>query len=209
MEGSMGDGTPDDGKNLQLPANPTRRQMLIGAAGALSCLTMGSMDTRAHTRNEISDACEVIHQEVVFKVSPKRVYEALTAAKQFEKVVKLSAAVQSGMVPAGQPVQVSADEGGAFSAFAGHITGRHVELVPNQRIVQAWRAGSWEPGQYSIARFELTEQGSGTKMVLTIRVSRKGRHNTLPKGGEPTIGSLSRNISPRVKRANRWLSRMR
>jgi activator of HSP90 ATPase len=38
--------------------------------------------------------------------------------------------------------------------------------VSNERIVQAWRAGSWSPGIYSIARFELTEQGTGTKIVF-------------------------------------------
>lgn len=146
--------------------NATRRQVLVGAAGALGYLTLGSANASAGTADEISSACEVIHQEVSFKVSRKHVYEALTDAKQFNKVVQLSAAVQSGMVPGGKPVEVSPEAGGAFSAFGGHITGRHVELVPNERIVQAWRAGSWGPGQYSIARFELVEQSSGTKLVF-------------------------------------------
>jgi activator of HSP90 ATPase len=51
-------------------------------------------------------------------------------------------------------------------AFGGYITGRHIELAPNERIVQAWRAGGWEPGKYSIARFELREQGEQTKIVF-------------------------------------------
>jgi activator of HSP90 ATPase len=53
-----------------------------------------------------------------------------------------------------------------FSLFGGYITGRQIELVPNLRIVQAWRAGGWDPGHYSIAKFELVEQGSGTKIVF-------------------------------------------
>jgi len=144
----------------------TRRQVLIGAAGAFGCLAIGSIDTQAHASDDVSSTCEVIHQEIVFKASRKRVYESLTDAKQFNKVVMLSAAVQSGMVPKDKPVEVSTEVGGAFSAFGGHIMGRHVELVPSERIVQAWRAGSWGPGQYSIARFELTEQGSGTKLIF-------------------------------------------
>jgi len=144
----------------------TRRQMLVGAAGAFSCVTMGSGGAHAHTADDVSSACEVIHQEVVFKASRKRVYEALTDAKQFNKVVMLSGAVQSGMVPKDKPAEVSSQVGGAFSAFGGHIMGRHLELIPNERIVQAWRAASWGPGQYSIARFELVEQGSGTKVVF-------------------------------------------
>jgi hypothetical protein len=38
--------------------------------------------------------------------------------------------------------------------------GRNIELAPNQLSVQAWRAKPWEKGVYSIARFELTEEGT-------------------------------------------------
>jgi uncharacterized protein YndB with AHSA1/START domain len=109
---------------------------------------------------EISRNEESIHQEVVFKASRKRIYEALTDAEQFTKVVRLSKA------PGGPAAVISKEAGGAFSAFGAYVTGRHIELVPNERIVQAWRAGSWEPGKYSIARFELKEQGEQTKLVF-------------------------------------------
>lgn len=160
----------------------TRRQVLAGAAGAFGYLMLGSADVRAGTADEISSACEVIHQEVSFKVSRKRVYEALTDAKQFNKVVQLSAAMQSGMAPGGKPVEVSTEAGGAFSAFGGYVTGRHIELVPNERIVQAWRAASWGPGQYSIARFELVEQGSWTKVVFDHTGFPQGQAQHLAEG---------------------------
>lgn len=64
------------------------------------------------------------------------------------------------------PAVISNEPGGAFSLFGDYIAGRQVELVTNQRIVQAWRAGSWAPGIYSIARFELAEQDSATKLVF-------------------------------------------
>ena len=38
--------------------------------------------------------------------------------------------------------------------------------VPDQRIVQAWRVVDWNPGVYSIVKFELNQQGSGTKLVF-------------------------------------------
>jgi activator of HSP90 ATPase len=41
-----------------------------------------------------------------------------------------------------------------------------VELIPGHRIVQAWRVVTWSEGVYSIARFELKAQGSGTHVVL-------------------------------------------
>jgi activator of HSP90 ATPase len=62
--------------------------------------------------------------------------------------------------------------GGAFTLFGGYITGRHVELVPNDRIVQAWRTGGWAPGVYSIAKFELVEQGSLQKSRTRILLPR-------------------------------------
>ncbi|HEX4602622.1 MAG TPA: SRPBCC domain-containing protein [Candidatus Angelobacter sp.] len=91
---------------------------------------------------------------MVLKATPTQIYAALVDAKQFSKIT------------GGAPTEISSDAGGVFSCFGGMITGRQIELVPNQRIVQAWRAGNWEAGLYSIVRFELREQGSGTKLLL-------------------------------------------
>jgi activator of HSP90 ATPase len=109
----------------------------------------------------ISHTAESIHQEVVFKASPSRVYEALTDVKQFDKLVELS-----GVSTKDSPTQLSPEVGGTFSLFGGHIVGLNIELVPNQRIVQAWRVVTWSPGVYSIAKFELGEQGAGTKLIF-------------------------------------------
>lgn len=160
----------------------SRRQLIMGFSGTVGGLTLGSMLTLAGAVDEISHSCEAIHQEVVFKVSRKRVYEALTDAKQFNKVVTLSAAMQSGMASGGKPAEVSPEVGGAFSAFGGYVTGRHIELVPNDRIVQAWRAGGWDPGQYSIAKFVLIEQGSGTRLVFDHTGFPEGKGQHLAEG---------------------------
>ena len=138
----------------------------LGVAGTAFGSTGSARTARVAGSDEISHTAEAIHQEVVFKASRKRVYEALADAKQFDKVVQLSAAVKSGMVSGATPAEISREVGGAFSLFGGYISGRHVELVPNERIVQAWRTGNWNPGVFSIVKFELTEQGSGTKLVL-------------------------------------------
>jgi activator of HSP90 ATPase len=164
----MHEGTMNETKNLpMLASTATRRQMIIGATSVFGCLTLAPAKAWPSGTDEISHTCEAIHQEIVFKASRKHVYDALTDAKQFNKVVLLSAAMQSGgMSPGSKPVEISPEVGGAFSAFGGYVSGRHIELLPNERIVQAWRAASWGPGQYSIARFMLTEQGSGTKLVF-------------------------------------------
>lgn len=145
---------------------PTRRQAIVGVAAAIGGLTMGSGRAWARADDEISHTCAAIHQEMVFKASRKRVYEALTETKQFDKVVRLSEAMKGGMPPGAASTEIGREAGGAFTIFGGYIVGRIIELVPNERIVQAWRTGSWELGVYSIAKFALVEQGAGTKIVF-------------------------------------------
>lgn len=162
-------------KNLIAIVNTaTRRQWIAGVATAFGGLALGSTEAWAEAEEEISRTAESIHQEPVFKASRKRVYEALTDTKQFNGVIMLSTAMKSGMAPGARPTEIGREAGGAFSLFGGYIMGRQIELVPNERIVQAWRVGGWDPGIYSIARFELVEQGSGTKIVFD--------HTGFPKG---------------------------
>jgi activator of HSP90 ATPase len=171
-----------DRKNPNVTANaPTRRQAIVGVAIAFGGLTLGSTKAWAGTEEEISHTAESIHQEVVFKATRKRVYEALTDTKQFDKVIQLSGVMKS-MPPGGKLTEISREVGGAFALFGGYITGRHIELVPNERIVQAWRVGSWDPGVYSMAKFELAEQGSGTKIVFDHAGFPKGEGEHLAAG---------------------------
>src|SRR5580658_6213216 len=171
----------DDRTNLAaLATRPTRRHAIAGVAMAFGGLALGSMKALAETTEEISHTAESIHQETVFKASRQRVYEALTDANQFDKIIELSGAMKS-MHLSPKSARISREVGGAFALFGGYITGRHIELVPNERIVQAWRAGNWHPGIYSIARFELVEQDSGTRIVFD--------HTGFPKGAAESLAS--------------------
>lgn len=102
-----------------------------------------------------------IHQEVDFKASSQRLYETLLSSKQFSDCTKKSFDNFTA-----KSANVDSAVGGAFSLFDGHIIGRILELVPNQRIVEAWRVVDWPEGVYSIAKFELRPQGSGTKLIF-------------------------------------------
>lgn len=53
-----------------------------------------------------------------------------------------------------------------FSLFNGWLDRRQIELVPNERVVQAWPFTDWEQGVDSIVRFTLTPKGAGTKLVV-------------------------------------------
>jgi activator of HSP90 ATPase len=152
-----------DHKNETQSEAISRRQAIFGALAAFGSLGALSSGTLARPPEEISHSAEAIHQEPVFKASRKRVYEALTDAKQFDEVTHLSHDMHISGV---KPTEISREVGGAFTLFGGHIVGRQVELEPNERIVQAWRVVDWAPGWYSIAKFELVEQGAGTKIVF-------------------------------------------
>ncbi len=102
-----------------------------------------------------------IHQVADLKASPQKVYELLLSSTQFSACTKKSFdnfSASSAMI---DPVA-----GGSFSLFDGHIIGRILELVPNQRIVEAWRVVDWPPGVYSIARFELKPTDFGTQITF-------------------------------------------
>ena len=98
-------------------------------------------------------ALTAIHYEIDFKPSPLRLYEAILDQKQFAAFT-------------GLPATIDPTPGGAFSQFGGMIVGRNIELIPNQRIVQAWRPNHWDPGIYSIAHFEFNPRGAETTLVF-------------------------------------------
>lgn len=122
----------------------------------------------------VAGNAETIHQEPVFSANRKRVYEALMEAAQFQKVTMLSEAARTQLVPLTKATEIGSGVGDAFALYGGYITGRHLELIPGERIVQAWRAGSWDSGAYSIAHFQLMEHEGGTKIVFD--------HLGFPKG---------------------------
>jgi activator of HSP90 ATPase len=111
---------------------------------------------------------DAIEQEVVFNAPPNRIYDTLLDSRPFSEFT-------------GAPAEISRDPGGVFSCFGGMITGRNIELIPGQRIVQAWRVGNWPEGVYSIIKFELTAGGSGTRLNL--------RHAGYPEEGREHLES--------------------
>ena len=124
-----------------------------------------------------SDKSITIHQEIEFNATPQQLYDALLDSKQFSEF-------------SGRVAEINREVGGAFSLFKGHIIGRNLELIPNQRIVQAWRVVTWPEGAYSIVTFELKPQGSGTHLVLDHIGFPEGLHDHLAAGWEENYWSL-------------------
>jgi len=154
---------------------PTRRQAISGVAIVLGSLAVGPEIWAAGQQPSMPEKPSTgadrlrtfLHQEVEIHATPQRIYEVLLDSKQFAAMT-------------GLPAEIDPKVGGAFSTFGGRITGRNVEIILNQRIVQAWRPESWDKGIYSIVRFELKAQGPGTKIVLD--------HTGFPEG---TFGGLN------------------
>lgn len=94
-----------------------------------------------------------IRQVILFPATVNRVYRAILDQNQFAEVT-------------GAAAEISDEVGGAFSCFDGQITGRHIELSPDERIVQAWRVKSWGPGEWSRVRFEFKSTDEGTELTL-------------------------------------------
>jgi activator of HSP90 ATPase len=174
-------------ETMQLTTNPrlfaaSRRQIITGSVAAIGSLALGMTKAWAAPEGEISNTAEAIHQERVFKASRDRVYTALTNTKQFDQVERLADPAQLAMAAGSTPTSISSEAGGTFTLFGGHIIGRQIELIPAKRIVQAWREVSWNEGVYSIAKFQLVEESSGTRLVFDHTGFPKGRAQSLAEG---------------------------
>jgi activator of HSP90 ATPase len=139
---------------------PTRRQMITGLVAAVGSMAAASKilaqtpQAKEGQPGAGSDATRTsLHQEIDLQASPQRIYEILLDSKLFSAF-------------SGEPAEIGREEGNVFSMFGGVIVGRNVELVPGQRIVQAWRPTYWSPGIYSIVRFKLKSRGSDTTVIL-------------------------------------------
>jgi activator of HSP90 ATPase len=137
----------------------TRRRVITGAATlATFAATLGARFISAQEMKKVPAKSAhakrtSLHQEVDLPVGPERIYHLLLDSKEFAEL-------------SGMPAEIDGVAGGAFAMFGKVIYGRNVELIPNQRVIQAWGDTGWGSGVYSIARFELKKQGSGTRVVL-------------------------------------------
>ena len=155
----------------------TRRQMAAWAVLPLFSQMVRPQALAASRRQamqqlpgtEANAARTSLHQEVEFGAAPARIYAVLLSAKEFAAFT-------------GMPAEIDARAGGGFSMFGGMVVGRNVELVAGQRIVQAWRRATWEPGVYSMVKFELKAKGAGTTVVLDHTGFPKGDYDGLYSG---------------------------
>jgi activator of HSP90 ATPase len=111
-----------------------------------------------------------LHQEIEYKAAAQRIYQVLLSSKDFTTF-------------SGAPAEIDPKAGGTFSMFGGLVVGRNVELIPNQRIVQAWRLSQEFPeGIYSLVKFELSATGPETRIILDHTGFPEGHFDHLDSG---------------------------
>jgi activator of HSP90 ATPase len=159
---------------------PSRRQMISQTAialGGFAAVAHAAGQSQPPPMKEAASRPEnhartFLHQEVEFKASPQRIYEILLDSRQFAAFT-------------GMPAEIDPKEGGALKIFGGLVVARNVELIPDQRIVQAWRSEGWDKGVYSVVRFELKSHGQGTLLVLDHTGFQEGKFDSLNAGWPP------------------------
>ena len=65
------------------------------------------------------------------------------------------------------PVEISEKVGSSFKAFGGYITGKNLQFVKNQLIVQSWRGSDWD-SKDSDSAFLLSFEQKGNDVLLNM-----------------------------------------
>jgi activator of HSP90 ATPase len=151
--------------------NTTRRRALatIGAIAATSLIRAQAVTVVEKPATDANKTRTSIHYELEFNASPQRFYLTILDEKQFGAFTGMAATID----PA---------PGGAFNIFGGLIVGRTIELIPDRRIIQAWRATHWDPGVYSIIHFELKDSAAGTALTFDHTGFPPGEYDSLDVG---------------------------
>jgi activator of HSP90 ATPase len=167
----------------------TRRALAIHMAVLPLALTAAARGLAASNSNVavamtdgLSHGSEAIHQELLLNASPQRVYGALTNGKSFDAITRLSDGDALLKASGAKPTTINSEVGGTFTLFGGYVTGRNLEMLPDERLVQAWRAGSWKPGAFSIAAFSFVKEGAKTKLLFDHRGFPDGEGASLAQG---------------------------
>jgi activator of HSP90 ATPase len=129
-----------------------RRRSFAGGLLALGGMALAGT-ALAQEKKDAACARTSLSYKVDYKASPQRIYGALLDPGKFAAFT-------------GLPAEIDAKEGGWCSLFGGLIQARNIELVVDQRVVQAWRPAQWKPGVFSIVRFELTSRGAGSTLAI-------------------------------------------
>lgn len=111
-----------------------------------------------------------IQQSYEMKATPAQVFEALTNPEIIQKW-------------SGAPATMDDQVGTNFSLFGGGIVGKNLEVAPNQKLVQEWKASDWD--RSSKVAFTLVPTADGTRVELFHENVPDAAYETISQGWGP------------------------
>ena len=112
---------------------------------------------------------KTIRQVVAIKAKARDIYETLMDSKKHSKMT-------------GGKAKISRKIGGKISAYDDYIEGVNLELIPNKKIIQAWRGSDWTAGHYSKAIFTLSPIRGGTRLTFTQSGVPSDQYDSIKQG---------------------------
>ncbi len=112
---------------------------------------------------------KTIKQSASFEAKPGKIFELLMDSKKHSAFT-------------GDKASISRKTGGNFSAYGGYCSGKNIEINPNKKIVQSWRANDWPAGHFSKATFTLAKSITGTKLSFTQSGVPEKNFDSIKKG---------------------------
>ena len=99
---------------------------------------------------------KIIKQSINIDTSPHEIFEAFMDSKKHAELVSSTA-------------KISREAGGEFRIYDSYITGKNIEIIPDKKIVQLWRAEEecWPKEHFSTISLDLEAEGAGTKINFT------------------------------------------
>jgi hypothetical protein len=104
-----------------------------------------------------------LHAETILPTAPRRVHDELADRGPTDSA---SVVVTTDIDPILGGAILGVAQRDMLEPLGGDIEVRDIELVPGERVVQAWRISDWESGVYSLVRMTLMRDGEGTRMIL-------------------------------------------
>ncbi|MBL7716150.1 MAG: SRPBCC domain-containing protein [Bdellovibrionales bacterium] len=104
-------------------------------------------------------------QSITIKAKRSIIYEALVSGKLFSKIT-------------GAPAEISPTSGSYFSAYGGYLFGWILDSKKSKYLVQAWRTQEWAPGDFSLLRFTLSDDGKNSTRIDVHHYGIPAYHNS-------------------------------
>ncbi|MDD5067196.1 MAG: SRPBCC domain-containing protein [bacterium] len=110
-----------------------------------------------------------IRQVINFKALPHVIYELLMDSRKHSDFT-------------GEDARINREKGGTFTAYGEYISGKNLELIQDEKIVQSWRTSDWPDEYYSTVTYSLKKTKTGTRLVFSQEGVPAGQYKAISLG---------------------------